>query len=88
MTFPSAKAVAHQPPTLLSLPEGETGLLVIKITKNTPFHGYAGDSQKTERKILRDVLVKGDTFFNSGDLLMIDHERFVYFQDRVGDTFR
>ncbi|XP_074023095.1 long-chain fatty acid transport protein 2-like [Numenius arquata] len=67
---------------------GETGLLVIKITKNTPFHGYAGDSQKTEKKVLRDVLVKGDAFFNSGDLLMIDHERFVYFQDRVGDTFR
>ncbi|XP_040450050.1 very long-chain acyl-CoA synthetase-like isoform X2 [Falco naumanni] len=67
---------------------GESGLLVIKITKNTPFHGYAGDSQKTEKKILRDVLVKGDAFFNSGDLLMIDHEKFVYFQDRVGDTFR
>ncbi|NXN61211.1 S27A2 synthetase, partial [Rynchops niger] len=67
---------------------GETGLLVIKITKNTPFHGYAGDSKKTEKKVLRDVLVKGDAFFNSGDLLMIDHERFVYFQDRVGDTFR
>ncbi|XP_042646312.1 very long-chain acyl-CoA synthetase-like isoform X2 [Tyto alba] len=67
---------------------GETGLLVIKITQNTPFDGYAGDSQKTEKKVLRDVLVKGDTFFNSGDLLMIDHERFVYFQDRVGDTFR
>ncbi|NWW51464.1 S27A2 synthetase, partial [Pedionomus torquatus] len=67
---------------------GETGLLVIKITTNTPFHGYAGDSQKTEKKVLRDVLVKGDAFFNSGDLLMIDHERFVYFQDRVGDTFR
>ncbi|KAM9168521.1 long-chain fatty acid transport protein 2-like [Mergus octosetaceus] len=67
---------------------GETGLLVIKITKNTPFYGYAGDSKKTEKKILRDVLVKGDAFFNSGDLLMMDHEKFVYFQDRVGDTFR
>ncbi|NXD88800.1 S27A2 synthetase, partial [Halcyon senegalensis] len=67
---------------------GETGLLVIKITTNTPFHGYAGDSQKTEKKILRDVLVRGDTFFNSGDLLMVDKEGFVYFQDRVGDTFR
>ncbi|NXH10139.1 S27A2 synthetase, partial [Bucco capensis] len=67
---------------------GETGLLVIKITKHTPFHGYAGDSQKTEKKILRDVLVKGDAFFNSGDLLMVDQDRFVYFQDRVGDTFR
>ncbi|NXS59267.1 S27A2 synthetase, partial [Brachypteracias leptosomus] len=67
---------------------GETGLLVIKITQNTPFHGYAGDSKKTEKKILRNVLAKGDAFFNSGDLLMVDHERFVYFQDRVGDTFR
>lgn len=67
---------------------GETGLLVIKITKNTPFYGYAGDSKKTEKKILRDVLAKGDAFFNSGDLLMMDHEKFVYFQDRVGDTFR
>lgn len=61
---------------------------MIKITKNTPFHGYAGDSQKTEKKILRDVLAKGDVFFNSGDLLMMDHEKFIYFQDRVGDTFR
>ncbi|NXA84952.1 S27A2 synthetase, partial [Thryothorus ludovicianus] len=67
---------------------GETGLLVIKITSNTPFHGYAGDSQKTEKKILRDVLAKGDAFFNSGDLLQVDAEGFVYFQDRVGDTFR
>lgn len=83
-----AKAGVQQPPTLLCLSEGETGLLVIKITKNTPFHGYAGDSQKTEKKILRDVLAKGDVFFNSGDLLMMDHEKFIYFQDRVGDTFR
>lgn len=83
-----AKAEVEQPPTLLCLPKGETGLLVVKITKNTPFYGYAGDSQKTEKKILRDVLAKGDAFFNSGDLLMMDHEKFIYFQDRVGDTFR
>ncbi|XP_074387845.1 long-chain fatty acid transport protein 5 isoform X1 [Zonotrichia albicollis] len=67
---------------------GETGLLVIKITKSAPFHGYAGDAQKTQKKILRDVLAKGDAFFNSGDLLVMDAQGFVYFQDRVGDTFR
>ncbi|NXN82082.1 S27A2 synthetase, partial [Bombycilla garrulus] len=67
---------------------GETGLLAVKITKNTPFYGYAGDARKTEKKILRDVVAKGDAFFNSGDLLMMDREGFVYFQDRVGDTFR
>ncbi|NXU67055.1 S27A2 synthetase, partial [Horornis vulcanius] len=67
---------------------GETGLLVVKITAHTPFHGYAGDAGKTEKKILRDVLAKGDAFFDSGDLLAMDREGFIYFQDRVGDTFR
>ncbi|NWX94612.1 S27A2 synthetase, partial [Nothoprocta ornata] len=67
---------------------GEAGLLVVKITKAAPFHGYAGDPEKTERKILRNVFAKGDAFFNTGDLLMMDHEQFLYFQDRVGDTFR
>ncbi|KAJ7313785.1 hypothetical protein JRQ81_005477 [Phrynocephalus forsythii] len=66
----------------------ETGLLVAKITEVTPFVGYAGDRQKTEKKVLRDVLNKGDCYFNTGDLLMQDHEGFIYFQDRVGDTFR
>uniref|UniRef100_A0ABM5GSD3 long-chain-fatty-acid--CoA ligase n=1 Tax=Pogona vitticeps TaxID=103695 RepID=A0ABM5GSD3_9SAUR len=67
---------------------GETGLLVAKITEVTPFVGYAGDREKTEKKILRDVLKKGDCYFNTGDLLMQDREGFLYFQDRVGDTFR
>ncbi|KAH0626661.1 hypothetical protein JD844_001755 [Phrynosoma platyrhinos] len=67
---------------------GETGLLVSKITETRPFEGYAGDHQKSEKKILRDVLKKGDCYFNSGDLLMQDQHGFLYFQDRVGDTFR
>ncbi|XP_029009050.1 long-chain fatty acid transport protein 2-like [Betta splendens] len=67
---------------------GETGLLVGKITQRSPFIGYAGNQQQTERKRLRDVLKKGDLYFNTGDLLRFDHDNFVYFQDRVGDTFR
>ncbi|TSM52319.1 Very long-chain acyl-CoA synthetase [Bagarius yarrelli] len=67
---------------------GEPGLLVGKITRKSPFVGYAGNKQQTEKKRLRDVFVKGDLYFNSGDLLKIDHENFVYFHDRVGDTFR
>ncbi|ETE63506.1 Very long-chain acyl-CoA synthetase, partial [Ophiophagus hannah] len=53
---------------------GETGLLVGKITKKTPFHGYAGDLEKTKKKLLQDVLEKGDSYFNSGDLMMQDHD--------------
>uniref|UniRef100_A0A672JDD4 long-chain-fatty-acid--CoA ligase n=1 Tax=Salarias fasciatus TaxID=181472 RepID=A0A672JDD4_SALFA len=67
---------------------GETGLLVSKITQRSPFSGYAGNKQQTEKKLLRDVLKKGDLYFNTGDLLRFDEENFVYFQDRVGDTFR
>lgn len=67
---------------------GETGLLVGKVTQRSPFVGYAGNKQQTEKKRLRDVLKKGDLYFNSGDLLRFDKDNFVYFQDRVGDTFR
>ncbi|KAJ8249311.1 hypothetical protein GJAV_G00233430 [Gymnothorax javanicus] len=68
--------------------KGETGLFVSRITKIAPFVGYAGNDQQTEKKRLRDVFQKGDLYFNSGDLLRVDHQNFVYFQDRVGDTFR
>ncbi|XP_045384903.1 very long-chain acyl-CoA synthetase [Lemur catta] len=72
----------------IRVPKGEVGLLVCKITQLTPFSGYAGAKTQTEKKKLRDVFKKGDLYFNSGDLLMIDHENFIYFHDRVGDTFR
>ncbi|KAL6479600.1 hypothetical protein MHYP_G00130330 [Metynnis hypsauchen] len=70
------------------VPTGETGLLVVKITKVAPFAGYAGNPEQTEKKRLRDVFQPGDVYLNSGDLLKIDHSNFIYFQDRVGDTFR
>ncbi|KAG8001272.1 Very long-chain acyl-CoA synthetase [Nibea albiflora] len=73
----------------IKVPRGErTGLLVSKIGERTPFTGYARNTQQTEKKKLRDVFVKGDLYFNSGDLLKIDNEGFVFFQDRIGDTFR
>ncbi|XP_076983968.1 long-chain fatty acid transport protein 2 [Tamandua tetradactyla] len=72
----------------IKVPKGEVGLLICRITHRTPFSGYAGGKTQTEKKKLRDVFKKGDLYFNSGDLLMIDHENFIYFHDRVGDTFR
>ncbi|XP_008402769.1 very long-chain acyl-CoA synthetase-like [Poecilia reticulata] len=72
----------------IEVPKGEAGLLVGKIGQKTPFYGYAKNKQQTEKKKLRDVFVQGDLYFNSGDLLRIDEEGFVYFQDRIGDTFR
>ncbi|XP_026221352.1 very long-chain acyl-CoA synthetase-like [Anabas testudineus] len=68
--------------------KGEPGLLVSEITPRAPFLGYLGDLKQTEKKRLHNVFKKGDTYINSGDLLYIDEDDFIYFVDRVGDTFR
>lgn len=67
---------------------GEPGLLVTKITAKAPFTGYVRDMKQTEKKKLHNVFKKGDLYFNTGDLLRIDEDNFMYFHDRVGDTFR
>ncbi len=51
------------------------------------FEGYT-DAGETEKKILRDVLAKGDAWFRTGDLMRLDEAGFYIFVDRVGDTFR
>ncbi len=51
------------------------------------FEGYTSAAE-TEKKILRDVLTKGDAWFRTGDLMTRDAEGFFHFVDRVGDTFR
>ena len=51
------------------------------------FEGYA-DPAETEKKILRDVFVRGDAWFLTGDLMRKDERGYYYFVDRVGDTFR
>ena len=71
-------------------PRGEPGELLGLIKEHDPsrrFDGYA-DSKATERKIVRDVRKHGDSYFRSGDLLRQDAWGFLYFVDRVGDTFR
>ncbi|XP_047425830.1 long-chain fatty acid transport protein 6 [Mugil cephalus] len=67
---------------------GETGLLLSKVSALSPFFGYAGSKTLTEKKLMRNVFAKGDAYFNTGDLMAEDHEGFICFRDRVGDTFR
>jgi fatty-acyl-CoA synthase len=51
------------------------------------FEGYADDAEN-ENKILRNVFVRGDAWFRTGDLMRQDADGYFYFVDRVGDTFR
>ena len=51
------------------------------------FEGYT-DKAASEKKLLRDVFVKGDLWLRSGDLMRKDEKGFFFFVDRLGDTFR
>jgi fatty-acyl-CoA synthase len=68
---------------------GEIGEAIGQIADDTrhAFSGYA-DRAESEKKILRDVFVRGDRWFRTGDLMRQDSEGYVYFIDRIGDTFR
>ncbi|XP_006904816.1 bile acyl-CoA synthetase [Pteropus alecto] len=67
---------------------GEPGLLLTRVLGRSPFLGYRGPRELSERKLVRDVRRPGDIYYNSGDVLSMDLEGFLYFQDRLGDTFR
>ncbi|XP_053888238.1 long-chain fatty acid transport protein 6 isoform X2 [Malaclemys terrapin pileata] len=68
--------------------KGEVGLLISKVNAKNPFFGYAGSKKHTEKKLLCEVFKKGDIYFNTGDLMVQDQENFLYFWDRIGDTYR
>jgi fatty-acyl-CoA synthase len=51
------------------------------------FEGYTKE-EESEKKILRNVFKAGDAWFRTGDLMRKDDRGFIYFVDRMGDTFR
>lgn len=66
---------------------GEEGLLLSTFSQyHTGFYkaGVAAD----EKKVIRNVFKDGDVYFNFGDLVYLDKDYFIYFRDRVGDTYR
>lgn len=68
---------------------GEVGEVLGRLgtDEGTRFEGYQ-DAAASEQKILRDVFEEGDAWFRTGDLMRMDKRGYVYFVDRVGDTFR
>jgi fatty-acyl-CoA synthase len=51
------------------------------------FEGYTS-TKESEKKIIRDVFEVGDAWFRTGDLMRKDSGGYLYFVDRVGETFR
>ncbi|KAK3789533.1 hypothetical protein RRG08_004603 [Elysia crispata] len=68
---------------------GEPGLLISKVPDDLLNKKlYKAHSKETEKKFIWDVFVPGDVYMNYGDSFVLDKEYFVYFHDRLGDTFR
>ena len=70
---------------------GEPGELVFRLNEKkieAGFQGYYGNDAATNKKILRDVLKKGDAYFSTGDVMKKDNEGRWLFCDRIGDTYR
>ncbi|WP_337187459.1 long-chain-acyl-CoA synthetase [Phenylobacterium sp.] len=68
---------------------GQVGQCIGKIAGDarTEFTGYL-DRAASEKKIIQNVLARGDAWFATGDLMKMDSEGYFYFVDRIGDTFR
>lgn len=69
---------------------GEKGLAVglLGDKPTVEYSGYANNKSASEKKIIDNVFKKGQRAFNTGDLMMCDKYGFIYFCDRLGDTYR
>ncbi|CAJ0589750.1 unnamed protein product [Cylicocyclus nassatus] len=69
---------------------GESGLVACTIHKNNPLYHFEGyvDEAETHKRIIKEPLPGSDPIFLSGDILYWDQLGYLYFKDRVGDTFR
>jgi len=68
---------------------GEVGECVGRIggDARAEYAGYV-DKAASDKKVLRNVFEKGDAWFATGDLMRGDADGYLYFVDRIGDTFR
>ncbi|KAJ8304222.1 hypothetical protein KUTeg_017805 [Tegillarca granosa] len=66
---------------------GEEGLIISAIPAYQSGF-YKGPKELDNKKIIKNVFKDGDRYFNFGDLAYMDQDYFLYFRDRLGDTFR
>jgi len=76
--------IARHPKTGFAyrVPYEEGGEILIRMPGDRPFGGYFNNPEATEKKYVRDVFVKGDWFYRTGDALRRDPDGRWYFLDR------
>ena len=87
------KLVKDKNDKYIEVDDHQPGLLLVEIGPNAIYNGYT-DKKASKEKVVSNVMVDGDRWFNTGDLVKTmdvgfslgrKHYQFV---DRVGDTFR
>ncbi|XP_071964979.1 long-chain fatty acid transport protein 6-like [Antedon mediterranea] len=86
--FETSEPIRNSKGMCTLLAPGQAGLVINQITPKTPVDGYVASKEVNEKKMIRNVKKQGDVYFNFGDLLFMDKEGYLYFKDRIGDTFR
>ena len=56
--------MVNAPTKLLLLALGEPGLLLTRVLGHSPFLGYRGPRELSERKLVKDVRRPGDIYYN------------------------
>jgi acyl-CoA synthetase (AMP-forming)/AMP-acid ligase II len=67
---------------------GEPGEVIGRVKNPALLTRYLANDAATEEKLMADVFVKGDLWQKMGDLLVVEHDGWVRFHDRMGDTYR
>jgi len=73
------------------LPRGTPGEMICKIDENDigyAYQGYLNNEKASNSKLLRGVFVKNDAWLRTGDIIRWDADGLVFFQDRIGETYR
>ncbi|KAG0037061.1 hypothetical protein BGZ82_003234 [Podila clonocystis] len=67
---------------------GELLTLADNKQQTSRYVGYFNQPKVSQSKLVRDVMVKDDIYFRTGDILYRNKEHYYYFADRAGDTYR
>ncbi|XP_076444339.1 long-chain fatty acid transport protein 2-like isoform X2 [Babylonia areolata] len=90
--YSSAMPVRDQHGRCIKVKPGEAGLYLNRVPDHMLSNGtlavYRASREANESKLVRNAFTAGDVYFSYGDILYLDEEYFIYFYDRIGDTFR
>jgi acyl-CoA synthetase (AMP-forming)/AMP-acid ligase II len=76
--------IARDPSTGFAyrVPYSQGGEILVRYPGERVFPGYFNNPEATDKKFVRDVFVKGDLYYRTGDALRRDNDGRWYFMDR------